>query len=71
MLKPLISKNRRGNIQPIARDGDKDISAVPKGTSPKRNAITRLKFELAYYDATVQDMSRYATEKLPVVVKQT
>ena len=34
----------------------------PKGISPKVGVITRLEFELAYNDATVQFVSYYATE---------
>ena len=29
---------------------------------PKVNVISRLEFELAYYDISVQDISHYATE---------
>ena len=37
--------------------GDKSLYYSPKGTSLKVNVLVRLKFELAYYDSTIQYIS--------------
>ena len=37
----------------------------PKGISTKGNVISRLEFELAYFETTVQHFSHYATWALP------
>ena len=39
----------------------KEVYIFPMGNSPKVNAITWLKFELAYDDVSVQDFSHYTT----------
>ena len=45
--------------------GDKGVHAIPKGISPRVNVMIWLDFELAYFKATVQHFSHYATETLP------
>ena len=41
------------------------VLTYPKCISPKVNVIVRLRFELAYYDIAVQQVSHYATGTPP------
>ena len=45
---------------------NKGVHAFPKGISPKVKVWAWLKFDLSYYDLTVQHISRYATEVIPL-----
>ena len=39
---------------------DKGVRTFPEGISPKVNAIARVKFELSYYNVTVEHVSHYS-----------
>ena len=58
-IRPLYN-NSSGTIYPIAGGGDKWVHAFRKGINPKVNAISRLKFELAYYVVAVKHVNHYA-----------
>ena len=43
------------------RLGNEGLHRFAKGISPEENAIVRLEFELAYFEAVVQHLCHYAT----------
>ena len=48
--------------------GDNGVLILPKGISSKVNVITRLEFELVYFEAGVQHVSHYATGSSTVLI---
>ena len=59
MPKPCLEKN--SSIYPIA-EKTRIFIPSPKGISTKVNVTARPKFELAYFEATVQRVNHYSTK---------
>ena len=64
MPEPSLEKHSSGTNLPI--DGRiKDFHTFRKGISLKVNIITRLEFDLVYYDSAVQHVNHNVTDTSP------
>ena len=58
-----LSKKNSGTIEPIF-EGYYRVHAFSERISPKIKILTRMKFELAYYDVTIKHTNLYTIGRL-------
>ena len=65
MPKPFFKKNSSGTYLTHSWE-DKGVHGLHKGICLKVNVITRLEYELAYYDSAVHRFNHYTTKTPPI-----